>query len=393
MTPSPGGATTGKRDLAWIKQALQTAIELECTTLPLYLAALFSLEVQNYPAYNAIRAVVMEEMVHMAINANMLAGLGGSPRIRSIQFTFPGKGLPGGAEPDLEVVLAQLSKRQLKNFMRLETPEFLLRQAYRNETYPTIAVFYSGIRDAIRHNADAVRAAVKAGGPANQVGDDIGFKTIQRSSLVDPVDQLLSGIEEILEQGEGSSSDSLFAGKGFEDEASHYCRFAEIYYGANYEDPTPPRDLTPETEPHFFCGRPIPWPIVVNTLAVPADGYARILAQDPEVAAVTTDLEAFDAAFSSILAALDAVWNGPANASWKTLGGAVHSMVDLRVLSCFNLLRHQVPAEIVRQLDRLYPNEAEHMRKYTDLTKPVVYGPRFLNKNVAASSPVASTSK
>ena len=57
------------KDLDWIKSSLQSAIELEYSTLPLYLSSMFSLEVQNYTAYNTIRSVVMEEMVHMALNS------------------------------------------------------------------------------------------------------------------------------------------------------------------------------------------------------------------------------------------------------------------------------------------------------------------------------------
>ncbi len=87
---------------------------------------MFSLEVQNYTNYNLIRSVVMEEMVHMAIACNILAALGGTPRIAALSPRAPGKGLPGGAEPDLEVVIAPLSHRQLKNFMRLERPAILL---------------------------------------------------------------------------------------------------------------------------------------------------------------------------------------------------------------------------------------------------------------------------
>jgi hypothetical protein len=60
--------------------------------------------------------------------------------------------------------------------------------------------------------------------------------------------------------------------------------------------------------------------------------------------------------------------------SWKTLGGAVHSMVDLRVLSCFNILRYEIPSSIVTQLPALYPAEFERLQHYTDLTKPVFYG-------------------
>jgi hypothetical protein len=52
-------------------------------------------------------------------------------------------------------------------------------------------------------------------------------------------------------------------------------------------DPEPSTD-DPATEPRFFKGRRVPWPRVVNTLAVPADGYARILELDPNGSTVTT---------------------------------------------------------------------------------------------------------
>jgi hypothetical protein len=109
--------------------------------------------------------------------------------------------------------------------------------------------------------------------------------------------------------------------------------------------------------------------------------YARILALDPDAAAVTKDLKAFDTGFSSIRSALDTAWNGPAARSWKTLGGAVHSMVDLRVLSCFNIMRYQIPADIIARLADPYPADIERLRHYTDLSKPVFYGPRFINTN------------
>ena len=378
MNPSTSACI---RDLAWIKQQLQSAIALECSTLPLYLSALFSLEVQSNTAYTAIRSVAMEEMVHMAIAANILSAIGGSPQIARLNFGYPVTGLPGGVEPDLIVGLAKLSRAQLKNFLRIETPEFLLKQKDRGEAYPTIAVFYKQIRQAIVDDGDTVRAAMETGGPSNQVDDNIGFHAIKRPAGSDPLLQLLDGIDEILEQGEGAQSGSMFTGHGSEDEASHYNRFAEIFYGAAYQDPRPHTEMTISNEKEFYKGRRVPFPDVVNTLAVPADGYARLLALDPDAASVTADLIAFDSAFSSILAALDAVWNGPETASWKTLGGAVHSMVDLRVLSCFNLLRHKVPPDAARKIPELYGDEATFLAKYSDLHAPLFYGPRFFNTN------------
>ena len=382
MTVDVSAATDAGRNLEWIKQELQTAIAVEAGTLPPYLAALFSLEVQNYTAYNLIRSVAMEEMVHMAIAANTLAALGAVPRIKSLELRYPMRGLPGGAEPDLEIGLARLSRPQLAHFMRIERPAFLLSQAYEDEEYPTIGKLYGQIEEAIRANAAAVRDAVRADSPAHQVGDNIGFATIVPTPGLDPVDQLIDGIALIVEQGEGTSRESLFAGDRSEDEESHYARFAELYYGAKYDDPQTGIELRPETEPDFFRGRPVPWPKVINTLAVPTDGYRRVLELDPNDALVTADLEAFDAAYSEILASLDAVWNGPAEASWKTLGSAVRSMVSLRVLSCFNIMRHQVPSDVVPRIPDLYPDESEYLAAYTDLDKPVFYGPRFRNTNI-----------
>lgn len=369
-----------RRDIAWLHQALQSAIALEHSTLPLYLSAMFSLEVQNYPTYNAIRSVVMEEMVHMAIAANMLAAIGGSPRIEDLDPGYPCVGLPGGAEPDLHIGLAQLSRRQIQNFMRLEAPLFLLPDKYRKEGYPTIGRLYTAIKEAIVANAPAVRNSFAAGGPANQVGDNIGFTTITAAGGLDPVDQLDQAVDEILAQGEGSTSGTIQAGPEYENEESHYGKFAELWYGAHYQEPNPPVTLSRKTEPEFFKGSRITWPVVVNTLAVPSDGYARVLARDPNGVAVTRDLEAFDAVYTQIMAELDTMWNGPADTLWPTFGEAVKGMTDLRVLSCFNILRYHVPPPIVAELPRLYPDEYPFLSEYTDLDKPVFYGPRFRNQ-------------
>lgn len=366
-----------ERDVQWIRDALQTAIALEHSTLPLYTAAMLSLEVQNYTSYNTVRSVLMEEMVHMAIAANMLAALGGTPRIKDLDPGYPRHGLPGGVEPDLHIGLARLSLAQLRNFMRLESPEFLLDDAYRDETYPTIGKLYDAIRVAIRDNADDVRAAFAAGGPANQVGDNIGFNTFVPATGVDPVDQLDEGISEILAQGEGSGTSPATAGEEFQNEETHYTKFAELWYGAHYQEPVPSVEFTPQTEPGFFGGAKIPWPQVINSLAVPADGYDELLRRDPDGQQVGKDMEIFDASYQEMLTALDDMWNGPAEALWPRFGDAVEAMTKQRVLSSFSILRYQVPPGLVADLPGIYPAEYEFLARYTDLDQPVFYGPRF----------------
>jgi hypothetical protein len=374
------------RDLAWVRGALQTAIALEHSTMPLYSAAMYSLEVQNYPSYNTIRSVLMEEMLHMSAACNLLAALGGSPRIARLDPGFPRSGLPGHVAPDLRLVLAQLSPRHLENFMRIEAPLHMLDDAQRDATYPTIGNFYDAVREAVVANAPAVRRAVAAAGPANQVGGNLGYRTIVPSPGVDPIEEILAAIDMITEQGEGESADSIGTGTDFQKEESHYARFAELRYGARYLAPSPPVELTRETERRYFQGDEITWPVVINTLAVPADGYAAILALDPDAEAVRRELEAFDAAYTAMMVALDDAWNGPAARSWPSLGEAVIQMNEMRVLSCFNIMRHQVPDQAVDRLKELYPDEYDDLAAYTDLDRPVFYGPRFINRHARGGS-------
>jgi hypothetical protein len=371
-----------KRDLDWIKTALQAAIELEHSTLPLYLSGMFSLETQNYTTYNLIRGVVMEEMVHMAIACNLLSIMGGTPEIKNLNPGFPGYGLPGGAEPDIHAVLAKLSKKQLKNYLRVEMPDFLLPDEYKSETYPTIGRLYHAIKKALEQNNEAVTAAMKAGGSSNQVGDDIGFTTFAYNEGKDSLNQLYAGVEEILEQGEGNSLHNLHAGPGSEGEPSHYARFAEIYFGHEFQVPKPDVTMTKDNVADFFRGYVVEFPEVVNVLMVPSDGYEAILNLDPNAATVRKNIVAFDQVYTDIMNDLEAMWNGPQDEEWPTFGQAVGSMTELRVLSCFNIMRSQIPADIVKKLPELYPKEYPTLAEYTDLDQAVFYGPRFYNLNV-----------
>ena len=73
--------------------SLQRAIELEHSTIPPYLTAWYSLKPGLNDQVGALlRSVVIEEMLHMTIAANILVSLGGSPAINKPEFvpTYPG---------------------------------------------------------------------------------------------------------------------------------------------------------------------------------------------------------------------------------------------------------------------------------------------------------------
>ena len=87
----------GDRDLDWLKQSLQYAIELEFFTIPPYLTAFWSVKDHRDPVAVAIREVLVEEMLHMSLACNMLVSIGGTPKIADPDLVpkYPGP-MPGG---------------------------------------------------------------------------------------------------------------------------------------------------------------------------------------------------------------------------------------------------------------------------------------------------------
>ncbi|HEY1066440.1 MAG TPA: ferritin-like domain-containing protein, partial [Pirellulales bacterium] len=172
-----------QRDLDWLKSALQAAVELEFFTIPPYLTAMWSVEEQlpsragsngsdgsadahaadtadaadaadaqaadaqaaggevRLSAAHLLRSIVYEEMEHMALACNMLAAIGGTPRINrgSAVPTYP-RPMPGGVNPRLVVALGGLTPESVKTFMEIEQPEkplqFPTEALVRGETFP-----------------------------------------------------------------------------------------------------------------------------------------------------------------------------------------------------------------------------------------------------------------
>lgn len=59
---------------------LQSAIEVELSTIPPYLYAMYSMTDATSKSYKLIQSVVVEEMLHLALAANVLIAVGGTPR-------------------------------------------------------------------------------------------------------------------------------------------------------------------------------------------------------------------------------------------------------------------------------------------------------------------------
>ena len=201
--------------------ALQSAVELEHATIPVYLYALYSLDAaRNGEIAGIIQSVVVEEMLHMTLASNVLNALGGSPRIDKPDFIpdYPGP-LPGGVESELTVHLAPFSMDQLAAFLTIEEPEdpLPIEAALAADAPITIGQFYAKISEAVAALGDG--AFVKP--PRNQIGPDIMFESV----VVTDVKTARQAIDTIVEQGEGtSSSPAEVVGGGY----AHYYRFMQI---------------------------------------------------------------------------------------------------------------------------------------------------------------------
>ena len=102
---------------------LHAALQLEHATIPPYLTALYSiLPGTNGEAYRVIRAVVVEEMLHLTLAANILNAVGGTPDLTPPDFVpeYPAY-LPDG-ETDFQADLQPFSKAAIETFLKIERP-------------------------------------------------------------------------------------------------------------------------------------------------------------------------------------------------------------------------------------------------------------------------------
>jgi Ferritin-like len=218
-----------------VRASVQGAIELEHSTIPPYLYALYSLGSDNKEIAGLIGSIVFEEMLHFTIAANLLNAIHGQPRIDHPDFipTYPGP-LPGSVESELTVHLERFSQEHTKNtFMVIEQPDEAVviappSQAHAMATVPehpvTIGEYYARILQALKDLSGPDKPLIFTGDHKLQVVWD--FPAWEVSPITD-LASAGTAINFIAEQGEGTTH-SPMVDLGGEGELAHYYRFAEI---------------------------------------------------------------------------------------------------------------------------------------------------------------------
>jgi hypothetical protein len=216
-----------------LRDHLQTAIEIEWSTIPPYLCALWSLgDVHNRLAATCLREVVMEEMLHLTLVANILNALDRLPSIGPGTVpTYPGP-LPH-SDRSFEVSLLPFCPEALETFRRIEHPA-LIGAPPQPEGWTTIAQFYEALRDAV--DRIGAQPGVWCGDRARQVRSGQYYGGGGEVIEVDGREAALKALDVIVEEGEGFAGGITDGGHllGEPDELAHYYRFDELAQGRRY---------------------------------------------------------------------------------------------------------------------------------------------------------------
>lgn len=196
-----------------LREHLQWGIELEHATLPPYFCALSSLDASRNPeAVLVVGSVFVEEMIHLALAANLLNAVGGRPRLDTPRMlpSHPRR-LPHG-DRSLELSLLPFGTTAIDMFLRLEQPAPRAAPA-ESDGYETIGQFYDAIEQGLRHLcAELGERAVFCGDPARQLSAGPFRHSGGRLTGVSDLNSALAALKEIVEQGEGATRSEVWDG-------------------------------------------------------------------------------------------------------------------------------------------------------------------------------------
>ncbi|MEX0171164.1 ferritin-like domain-containing protein [Streptomyces sp. LMG1-1-1.1] len=322
-----------ERDLGWLKEAVQQAIQLELATLPPYLCGMWSIDSTaggNTQVFRTLRAIVFDEMSHLGIACNLLTTIGGEPRLadEALVPAYPGP-LPGGVRPELKVYLSGLTPESVKMYASIEEPDDPVVRSAR-AAYTSIGAFYTAILDTFRANPQFITGA-------RQVIKDMEFHGAGNSlDALDTLADVEAAIAVIKEQGEGTSVSPENPHPADAGELAHYYAFLEIVHGRKL--------VHPEGHPDKwdFQGPVVPMPPVLPMGVVPDGGWPRTGPGAP-AADVTALLDKVNGVYSAMLGFLEKTWQQTdADQATDMLDEAIRQMRLLRT-PARDLMKRPIP--------------------------------------------------
>lgn len=306
-------------DRTALQQAAQLALQVEFSTLPVYLTGMYSIADPASTAYQALRTVAMEEMFHVNQAANMVVGLGALPSFTGAAApVYPGY-LPHANESTTPQLGLYRASADVFNsvYAAIETPAPEGAPA-QGDQYDTIAQLYKALAEAIvAYPGNPFDAPAATG----QQRTDIYLGKFGGTVLaVTDKDSALHGIQQIVQQGEGTvpNGEPLVPTQPY-GAYNHYGQRTDGTYG--------PILGTPLEMSHFIRFRqiavsPLPFP---ETLPITSNPNATQFT-NPDALELN---EAFNTAYSAMLRGFER--------SFQTDGG------DPYFGTVLNLMHHVLP--------------------------------------------------
>jgi rubrerythrin len=218
-----------------LRNHIELAIQVELSTIPPYLFAMYSIENATSEAALLLRSIVAEEMLHAALASNLLLAVGGQPDFASTKYipTYPSE-LPHHSPPlvlGLEPCSLELIQ---KVFMRIEQPETHGAPAQPDQ-FETLGQFYHALEIGLRELSARLELFADPQLDA-QMSDPSFYRPVQFDAedsgglmMIEDLDSAIDAIEVIIHQGEGLS-DERWADPAHQ-ELTHYYKLERMVEG------------------------------------------------------------------------------------------------------------------------------------------------------------------
>jgi hypothetical protein len=263
--------------LEQLRAYLGAALRLEHSTIPPYLTALYSLHPgTNTEAWHILRVVVVEEMLHLSLAANVVNAIGGTPDLTGPDFVpvYPAC-LPDG-ETEFAVDLQAFSAEAVATFLKIErprpapSPEVRLVPRRRpgrpmlavsptepGLRYYSIGEFYAEISQGVRRLHEEYAADGRelfTGDPGRQITPEYFYSGTGEAIRVTDLGSALDALDVVASQGEGLGG-GIYDGVS---ELAHYYRFQQLQLGRYYQKgDEPDRPTGPEFETDWTAVYPV----------------------------------------------------------------------------------------------------------------------------------------
>ena len=310
---------------------LQKAMELELSTIPPYLTAWLSIKNKskediNHTAAEIIHSVMIEEMLHMQLLANLISSLGGKVYLGEKNIpSYPLK--MNFTQRPVVVNLEAFSLDAIETFLKIEKPEdvSLPLGGFEEIDIPaaTIGEFYTDIIKKLDKMCDEFEEkAVFCGNSSKQISEKhlkYSKNSKYKPILITNKEKADQALKIIINQGEGSSGSILIEPKDNKDDSNspeklgHFFRFREIHSNQYYKD-TDKREDYPSGDPLTVDYKNV-YPIKKNAKSSDYKSY-------PELTRLNNE---FNRQYSSMLNKLEEAFNGTP----ENIGAAVKDMFKM----------------------------------------------------------------